>query len=64
MKLSATNPPTPAWTPRSVACSLVTITAIAAPVFAQTIKPAATQAECEKDPTMKWNTQTNTCVKK
>jgi hypothetical protein len=39
-------------------------TAIAAPAFAQTIKPAATQADCEKQAGMKWDDQTKTCVKK
>jgi hypothetical protein len=44
--------------------ALTVATAIAAPAFAQTIKPATTQSECEKNAGMKWDDQTKTCVKK
>lgn len=39
-------------------------TAFTVPALAQTIAPATTQAECEKQADMKWNDQTKTCVKK
>ena len=39
-------------------------TAVTSAAFAQTIKPAANQAECEKQAGMKWDDQTKTCVKK
>jgi hypothetical protein len=38
--------------------------AVTAPAFAQTIKPATTQSECEKNGDMKWDDQSKTCVKK
>ena len=44
--------------------ALTVATAIAAPAFAQTIKPATTQAECEKQAGMKWDDQSKTCVKR
>jgi hypothetical protein len=45
-----------------IAVSIVTM--VTAPAFAQTIKPATTQSECEKQAGMKWDDQTKTCVKK
>jgi hypothetical protein len=39
--------------------SMITVQAIA-----QTIKPATTQSECEKQAGMKWDDQTKTCVKR
>jgi len=44
--------------------ALTVATAIAGPAFAQTQTPATTQSECEKNPDMKWNDQTKTCIKK
>jgi hypothetical protein len=51
--------------------SLATVVALSiaafvtAPAFAQTtIKPATTQAECEKDSSMKWDDNSKTCIKK
>jgi hypothetical protein len=38
---------------------------VVAPAFAQTtIKPATSQAECEKDSTMRWDDNSKTCLKK
>jgi hypothetical protein len=37
---------------------------VTAQAIAQTIKPATTQSECEKQADMKWDDQTKTCVKK
>lgn len=45
-----------------VALSVATL--VTASAFAQTIKPATTQAECEKDATMRWDDRSKTCVKK
>jgi multisubunit Na+/H+ antiporter MnhG subunit len=45
-----------------VALSVATL--VTAPAFAQTIKPAASQAECEKDSSMKWDDASKTCIKK
>lgn len=43
----------------------LTIAAFAtAPAFAQTITPATTQAECEKNSDMRWDDQSKTCIKK
>ena len=48
----------------ALALAAIMSAAIAAPAFAQTIKPATTQAECEKQAGMKWDDQSKTCVKK
>jgi hypothetical protein len=45
-----------------VALSIAAI--VTAPAFAQTIKPATTQAECEKDSSMRWDDNSKTCIKK
>jgi hypothetical protein len=45
-----------------IALSIATV--FAAPAFAQTQTPATTQSECEKNPDMRWNDQTKTCIKK
>jgi hypothetical protein len=37
---------------------------VTAPAFAQTITPATTQAECEKNSDMRWDDQSKTCIKK
>jgi hypothetical protein len=44
--------------------ALTVATAIAAPAIAQTVTPATTQSECEKQAGMKWDDQTKTCIKK
>ncbi len=44
--------------------ALTVATAVTSAAFAQTIKPATTQSECEKQAGMKWDDQSKTCVKK
>jgi hypothetical protein len=45
-----------------IALSIATL--VITPAFAQTQTTATTQSECEKNPDMKWNDQTKTCIKK
>ena len=45
-----------------IALSLAT--AFTVPAFAQTISPATSKAECEKDSSMRWDDNSKTCLKK